>query len=272
MKTTLVILVALMCARLSAENFTTIEGKKYERVTISRVEPDGLMVVTDSGIAKIPFVQLPADVQKKYGYNPKAAAEYSAALAKTAADAKAKRESFLKEQQVLQDEQRKMQDELRKKKAEAYAEEVRRQNVRDAARMAALEEANIQPPSETESTGLGFTEKWLLKQPISLSNGKSAVPAIGLVRGMTHDALAFEDIIGKRINVYGRVEALDRDLEGNPYARLEARDVIGAVKCVFTTADVEKLRGILGRNVIVEGTLEGVTLGIVKMSACKFTK
>ena len=57
MKTTIAILIALACARLAAEDFTTIEGKKYEGVTVSRVEPDGLMVVTDSGIAKIPFAR-----------------------------------------------------------------------------------------------------------------------------------------------------------------------------------------------------------------------
>ena len=101
MKTTIAILIALACARLSAEDFTTVEGKKYEGVTISRVEPDGLMVVTDSGIAKIPFLLLPEDVQKKYGYDPKAAAEFSAGVAK------AQRDSFARGQKALQDEQAK---------------------------------------------------------------------------------------------------------------------------------------------------------------------
>ena len=121
MKTTIAILIALACARLAAEDFTTIEGKKYEGVTISRVEPDGLMVVTDSGIAKIRFVLLPEDVQKKCGYDPKAAAEFSAGVAK------AQRDSFTRGQKALQDEQA-------KKPAE-----------QEAQRKAALEAAQNQP-------------------------------------------------------------------------------------------------------------------------------
>ena len=73
-------------------DIVTTTGKKYEHVEITRVEPDGLIVMTDSGISKIPFVQLPPDVQKKYGYDPQAAAAFSAGLAA------AQRENFRREQ------------------------------------------------------------------------------------------------------------------------------------------------------------------------------
>ena len=60
---------------------STAGGDEYDKLTISRVEPDGLMVVTDTGIRKIPFADLPEKIQKKYGYNPDAAARFAAAIA-----------------------------------------------------------------------------------------------------------------------------------------------------------------------------------------------
>jgi hypothetical protein len=63
-----------------ADDFKTLDGKDYKGVTISRVEPDGIMVATDSGIEKIPFTNLPKDVQKKYGYDPAKAAKYQKAV------------------------------------------------------------------------------------------------------------------------------------------------------------------------------------------------
>jgi len=71
------LLVAAACS-LRADDLTTVDGKQYIGVTISRAEPDGVVVVTDSGIEKIPFTKLGADIQKKYGYNPAAAAKFAA--------------------------------------------------------------------------------------------------------------------------------------------------------------------------------------------------
>jgi hypothetical protein len=62
-----------------AEDLTTITGKQLLGVSIERVEPDGLVVMTDSGIEKVPFSELPEDVQKKYGFDPQKAAQFSAA-------------------------------------------------------------------------------------------------------------------------------------------------------------------------------------------------
>ena len=243
-------LIVLACARLSAEDFTTIEGKKYEGVTVSRVEPDGLMVVTDSGIAKIPFARLPEDVQKKYGYDPKTAAAFSAGVAKS------QRDNFARWQAL--------QDEHRKKTAEVYAQDVERQNAQRVALDGQAQDVAIQAAQHRLLPPL--------EGGVVLSNGKNAVEARDLVQGMTKNALAFEQVIGQRITVYGRIEKLDRDPDGNPRLYLEARNVIGAVKCVFTPADTERLQGRLGNNAIVEGKLEGVTFGIVKMSACRFTQ
>jgi len=87
-------LIFLATALVYADDITTIEGTKYVNVTISRTEPDGLVVVTDSGIEKIPFTSLPKETQLKYGYNAQKAAAYSAQLAA------AQHELYLKNQQV----------------------------------------------------------------------------------------------------------------------------------------------------------------------------
>jgi len=63
------------------EDFKTINGKQYKDVTVTRVEIDGITVKTKSGISKLFFVELPKEVQKRFHYNPKQAARYSAAQA-----------------------------------------------------------------------------------------------------------------------------------------------------------------------------------------------
>ena len=77
MKTALACLIILSaCVSAFADDFTTTDGKKFEGVTVTRIEADGIMVMTDSGIAKIFFAKLPEDVQKKYGYDPAKAAQF----------------------------------------------------------------------------------------------------------------------------------------------------------------------------------------------------
>jgi len=52
-----------------ADDFKTIHGKEYKNVTVTRVEPDGIVLKTKSGIAKIYFIELPKDAQERFGYN-----------------------------------------------------------------------------------------------------------------------------------------------------------------------------------------------------------
>ena len=51
-----------------ADDFTTINGKEYKNATISRVETDGIVIRTKTGISKIYFVELPKDVQERFHY------------------------------------------------------------------------------------------------------------------------------------------------------------------------------------------------------------
>jgi hypothetical protein len=53
-----------------ADDFKTVNGKEYKNVTVSRVEPDGIVLKGKSGISKVYFVELPKDVQERFHYNP----------------------------------------------------------------------------------------------------------------------------------------------------------------------------------------------------------
>lgn len=60
------------------EDFKTVNGKEYKDATISRVEPDGIVVKTKSGIAKVYFAELPREVQERFHYDQQKASAYSA--------------------------------------------------------------------------------------------------------------------------------------------------------------------------------------------------
>lgn len=61
-----------------AEDFTTLNGKEYKDAAVNRVEPDGIVVTTKSGISKVYFTELPRDVQERFHYDPQKATAYSA--------------------------------------------------------------------------------------------------------------------------------------------------------------------------------------------------
>src|SRR5438876_11205166 len=61
-----------------ADDFKAIDGKEYKNVTVSRVEPDGIVLRTKSGISKVYFVELPKEVQDRFRFNAANAAGHSA--------------------------------------------------------------------------------------------------------------------------------------------------------------------------------------------------
>ena len=69
-KTGLSIFAALSASLTLAEDFKTIKGKEYKDATITRVEGDGIVLRTRTGISKVYFVELPRDVQEKFHYSP----------------------------------------------------------------------------------------------------------------------------------------------------------------------------------------------------------
>jgi hypothetical protein len=77
-RTTLAILAALFASIALADDFKTIDGKEYKNVTISRIEPDGIVLKTGSGISKVYFTELPKEVQEQFHYDAAKGNAYSA--------------------------------------------------------------------------------------------------------------------------------------------------------------------------------------------------
>jgi chromosome segregation ATPase len=97
-----------------ADDFKTLDGKEYKDASVTRVEPDGIVVKMKSGITKVYFAELPTEVQERFHYNSEKAASYSAEQAanyaayqkqeeetrRQRADAEAKNNAVLVEQQA----------------------------------------------------------------------------------------------------------------------------------------------------------------------------
>src|SRR5437588_6135824 len=97
---TFVILIVCFTSIALADDFKTNDGKEYKNVKVSRVEPDGIVLITKSGISKVYFTELPKEVQERFHYDAAKAATYSA------------------EQAASQDAFQSQQAELRRKLAE----------------------------------------------------------------------------------------------------------------------------------------------------------
>ena len=67
---TLVILMVCFASITLADDFKTINGKEYKNARVTRVEADGIVLITKWGISKIYFSELPEDVQARFGRGP----------------------------------------------------------------------------------------------------------------------------------------------------------------------------------------------------------
>src|SRR5205823_6000268 len=76
-QTTLAVLAALSASIALADDFKTIDGKEYKNAKVSRVEPDGIVLLTKSGISKVYFTELPKDVQERFHYDAQQAAQFT---------------------------------------------------------------------------------------------------------------------------------------------------------------------------------------------------
>jgi len=77
---TKVLTFLILCLALAAfaEDFKTVNGRDYKEAAVTRVDPDGIIVKTKSGITKVYFTELPKEVQERFHYDSKKAASYSA--------------------------------------------------------------------------------------------------------------------------------------------------------------------------------------------------
>jgi thiol-disulfide isomerase/thioredoxin len=72
----LTFLIVCFASVAFSEDLKTIDGKEYKNVIVSRIEPDGIVLRTKSGISKVYFVELTKDVQERFHYNAAIAAAY----------------------------------------------------------------------------------------------------------------------------------------------------------------------------------------------------
>lgn len=108
----LLIILFTLCLSLAAaaEDITTTDGKTYTAATITKVEPDGIRILHESGTAKIPFAKLPLALQQKHGYDPtkaaafKKAADAALAAQEAALDKEAKLQEGKKQTKVSNDQ------------------------------------------------------------------------------------------------------------------------------------------------------------------------
>jgi hypothetical protein len=64
---TAVVLIVCFASIAVADDFKRINGKEYKNATVTRVEPDGIVLKTKSGLSKLYFVELPHDVRERFG-------------------------------------------------------------------------------------------------------------------------------------------------------------------------------------------------------------
>ena len=74
----LTFLILCFASAALGDDFKAINGKEYKNVKVSRVEPDGIVLVSSSGISKVYFTELPKEVPERFQYDAAQAAAYSA--------------------------------------------------------------------------------------------------------------------------------------------------------------------------------------------------
>ena len=109
---------------------------------MSRVEPDGILLRTKSGITKIYFTELPKEVQDRFHYNVQQAAQFSSQTTTQTAE-----ENRLVQQQQAEEAQKKaaqleMQRQRQQAEMERQAEIQRREEAAEQRSQAATQRVN----------------------------------------------------------------------------------------------------------------------------------
>src|ERR1700757_1635361 len=78
---TALIVTATSASLALGDDFKTLNGKEYKDVTVTRIEPDGILLKTKSGISKVHFTELRKGLQQRFNYDPQQVAVYSSAEA-----------------------------------------------------------------------------------------------------------------------------------------------------------------------------------------------
>jgi hypothetical protein len=104
MKLTFLLVAAVFTAACSgllrAEDWTTTDGKAYPEVKVVKVQPDAVTILYRDGGALVPLAKLPADLQKRFNYDPVRA--QAAADARARSDAESLRILQAEKKQAMQ--------------------------------------------------------------------------------------------------------------------------------------------------------------------------
>jgi hypothetical protein len=133
-----------------ADDVKTLNGKEYKDATVTRVEPDGIVLKSKSGVIKVYFTELPKDLQEHFHYEPEKAASYSAGQA-------ANYTAYQRQEQKVQHEREEMAGKNKAAAAQQQAETNRVQTLHD--RYAALqqdEDALLHRIGEAKQPGPGY--------------------------------------------------------------------------------------------------------------------
>jgi len=63
-------MLVLIAALAVGDDLKTTSGKEYKQVKVSRVEPDGIVIIHKTGVTKLLFSELPTEVQQQFGHGP----------------------------------------------------------------------------------------------------------------------------------------------------------------------------------------------------------
>jgi hypothetical protein len=130
---------------LSADDWTTVDGTTYKNVVVVKAEDDGVNINYDGGSVKIPYYNLPVDIQKQFGQDP----DTLAATKKAAEAAEANRVAAEQEAKKLADEQKKQDaDDLL---------EIKALNAARTANVIELSEASLRVSDKTTYTGADYS-------------------------------------------------------------------------------------------------------------------
>jgi len=97
---TLTFLILCLASVAFAEDLKTVSGKEYKDAIVTRVDPDGIVVKTKSGMTKVYFAELPKEVQERFHYDSEKAASYTAEQAANYATYQKQQEETQRQEQA----------------------------------------------------------------------------------------------------------------------------------------------------------------------------
>ena len=163
----------LTAAIAFGDDFKTTDGKEYKNVAVSRVEPDGIVLTSSSGISKVYFTELPREVQERFHYDSAKASAYSAEQAKNYAafqkkqeevqtkreESAAKNNQYLAEQESARESAKSQRDKLQAlQPLEARYKELQKQ---EDALLLQIGEAERRPRRDSFRSQIPFLESHL---------------------------------------------------------------------------------------------------------------